>query len=118
MRAVEVRVRELAGLGNDAIGVDLMNKAFGPSGPLTDPSAVKGEQEGTARCSPAPTRYYATLWATAKSTTTIPKKQPKRSRQQAFSCESSIALKHGSQVPRLTSSQSQPRPVMPLDQES
>jgi Protein of unknown function (Hypoth_ymh) len=24
-----------------------MNKAFGPGGPLTDPSAVKGEQEGT-----------------------------------------------------------------------
>jgi uncharacterized protein (TIGR02391 family) len=47
MRAVEVRVRRLAGLGNDAIGVDLMNKAFGPSGRLTGPSAVKGEQEGT-----------------------------------------------------------------------
>ncbi len=24
-----------------------MNKAFGPTGPLTDPGAVKGEQEGT-----------------------------------------------------------------------
>lgn len=24
-----------------------MNKAFGPTGPLTDPRAVKGEQDGT-----------------------------------------------------------------------
>src|SRR5580765_1384259 len=47
MKAVEVRVRELASLGADAIGVDLMNKAFGPTGPLTDLTAVKGEQEGT-----------------------------------------------------------------------
>jgi uncharacterized protein (TIGR02391 family) len=47
MRAVEVRVRELSGLGPEVIGVDLMNKAFGPTGPLTDPDAVKGEQEGT-----------------------------------------------------------------------
>ena len=47
MRAVEVRVRQLAGLGNDAIGVDLMNKAFGPNGRLTDLSAPRGEQEGT-----------------------------------------------------------------------
>ena len=34
---VEVRVRGLAGLGNDAIGAGLMNKAFGPSGRLTGP---------------------------------------------------------------------------------
>jgi uncharacterized protein (TIGR02391 family) len=47
MKAVEVRVRRLAGLRNDVIGVDLMNKAFGPNGPLTDSSAVKGEQDGT-----------------------------------------------------------------------
>jgi uncharacterized protein (TIGR02391 family) len=47
MRAVEIRVRRLAGLGDDAFGTDLMNKAFGPGGPLTDQSAVKGEQEGT-----------------------------------------------------------------------
>ena len=47
MKAVEVRVRQLGGFGDDAIGVDLMNKAFGPNGPLTDTSAVKGEQEGT-----------------------------------------------------------------------
>ncbi len=47
MKGVEVRVRELAGLSEDAIGVDLMNKAFGPTGPLTDPSAVKGERDGT-----------------------------------------------------------------------
>jgi uncharacterized protein (TIGR02391 family) len=47
MKAVEVRVRKLAGFGNEVVGVDLMNKAFGPGGPLTDPAAVKGEQEGT-----------------------------------------------------------------------
>jgi uncharacterized protein (TIGR02391 family) len=47
MKAVEVRVRHLGGFGDDATGVDLMNRAFGPSGTLTDASAVKGEQEGT-----------------------------------------------------------------------
>jgi uncharacterized protein (TIGR02391 family) len=47
MRAVEIRVRRAAGLGEDVIGVDLMNRAFGPNGSLTDPSAVRGEQEGT-----------------------------------------------------------------------
>lgn len=47
MRAVEIRVRKLAGFGDEVFGTDLMNKAFGPGGPLTDPSAVKGEQEGT-----------------------------------------------------------------------
>jgi uncharacterized protein (TIGR02391 family) len=46
MKAVEVRVRTLGGFGDDLTGVDLMNRAFGPNGPLTDPSAVKGEQEG------------------------------------------------------------------------
>lgn len=47
MKAVEVRVRELAHLGDDFFGVDLMNRAFGPTGALTDQTAVKGEQEGT-----------------------------------------------------------------------
>lgn len=47
LKAVEVRVRKLGGFGDEVIGVDLMNKAFGPTGPLTDPSSVKGEQEGT-----------------------------------------------------------------------
>jgi uncharacterized protein (TIGR02391 family) len=47
MRAVEVRVRKLAGLGNEVTGVDLMNRAFGPTGPLTDSQAPKGEQDGT-----------------------------------------------------------------------
>jgi uncharacterized protein (TIGR02391 family) len=42
-----VPVRALAGFGNDLFGVDLFNKAFGPAGPLTDPAAQKGEQEGT-----------------------------------------------------------------------
>jgi uncharacterized protein (TIGR02391 family) len=47
LRAVEIRVRALDGYPDQIIGADLMNKAFGPSGPLTDSSAAKGEQEGT-----------------------------------------------------------------------
>jgi uncharacterized protein (TIGR02391 family) len=47
MKAIEVRARKLAGFGDDVIGVDLTNKAFGPTGPLTDISASKGEQDGT-----------------------------------------------------------------------
>jgi uncharacterized protein (TIGR02391 family) len=47
MKAVEVRVRALSGLGNDKIGVDLMTNAFNLTGPLTDPAAVRGEQVGT-----------------------------------------------------------------------
>jgi uncharacterized protein (TIGR02391 family) len=47
MKAVEVRVRELGRFSDDLIGVDLMNNAFGPTGPLTDPASVKGEREGT-----------------------------------------------------------------------
>jgi uncharacterized protein (TIGR02391 family) len=46
MKAVEVRVRELAGLGDDAYGVEMMNKAFGPTGALTDQATARGEQEG------------------------------------------------------------------------
>jgi uncharacterized protein (TIGR02391 family) len=47
MKAVEVRVRKLGGFNDELIGIDLMNRAFGPGGSLTDPSAVKGEQDGT-----------------------------------------------------------------------
>lgn len=47
MKAVEVRVRELGGFPHEQVGVDLMNRAFGPAGPLTDSAAPKGEQEGT-----------------------------------------------------------------------
>lgn len=47
MKAVEVRVRALGGFRNEVVGVDLMNRAFGTDGVLTDPAAVKGEQEGT-----------------------------------------------------------------------
>jgi hypothetical protein len=46
MKAVEVGVLRLGGFGDDLIGVDLMNKAFGPSGPLADPDAVPDEREG------------------------------------------------------------------------
>jgi uncharacterized protein (TIGR02391 family) len=46
MKAVEVSVREAAGLGNDLIGVALMRKAFAPEkGPLTDMSAEGGERQ-------------------------------------------------------------------------
>ena len=47
MKAVEIRVRKLAGLSDAAFGVDLMKKAFGTTGALTDPSATGGEREGT-----------------------------------------------------------------------
>ena len=46
MKAVEVRVRTLAGLGDDLIGQALMTQAFRQGGPLTDPAAVAGEQVG------------------------------------------------------------------------
>jgi hypothetical protein len=36
-----------AGLGDEDFGTGLTNKAFGPGGPLTDPTAARGEQEGT-----------------------------------------------------------------------
>lgn len=45
MKAVEVHVRDVAGLGNELIGVSLMRGAFSPDrGPLTDASAERGEQ--------------------------------------------------------------------------
>jgi len=47
MKAVEIRVRKLAGLGNELIGVKLMRNAFGATGRLTDPSIPSGEQDGT-----------------------------------------------------------------------
>jgi uncharacterized protein (TIGR02391 family) len=47
MKAVEVRVRRLGRFGEELVGVDLMNRAFGPTGPLTEAGMVKGEQEGT-----------------------------------------------------------------------
>jgi uncharacterized protein (TIGR02391 family) len=46
MKAVEVRVRTLAKLGDDVVGVTLMTQAFRSGGSLTDPSAVSGEQVG------------------------------------------------------------------------
>jgi uncharacterized protein (TIGR02391 family) len=48
MKAVEVRVRKLAGYGNDVFGDKLMTKAFNADGgPLSDPEAVAGERTGT-----------------------------------------------------------------------
>jgi len=45
MKAVEVSVRDAAGLGNSMIGVTLMREAFSPDkGPLTDMNAERGEQ--------------------------------------------------------------------------
>jgi uncharacterized protein (TIGR02391 family) len=46
LKAVEIRVRALGGYHDQAIGVDLMNRAFGATGPLADSSAPKGEQDG------------------------------------------------------------------------
>jgi len=47
MKAVEVRVRALGGFGDEVIGVDLMNRAFGPHGALTDSTAQKGGRRQT-----------------------------------------------------------------------
>jgi hypothetical protein len=47
MKAVEGRVRELAKFTKDDYGVALFNKAFGPGGPLVDPTATRGERNGT-----------------------------------------------------------------------
>lgn len=47
MKAVEVRVRQLAGFSDEVIGSDLMIKAFKSGGPLADPTAPSGEVEGT-----------------------------------------------------------------------
>ena len=44
-KEVEVRVRTKSGLGDDLIGRELMVRAFGPTGPLTNPDAPKGEQD-------------------------------------------------------------------------
>ena len=46
MKAVEVGVRDTAGLSARDLGTDLMRKAFDPAtGPLTDHSTEKGERE-------------------------------------------------------------------------
>ena len=44
-KEVEVRVREAAQCADTDLGVDLMRKAFGVGGLLTDAAAPKGEQE-------------------------------------------------------------------------
>jgi uncharacterized protein (TIGR02391 family) len=45
MKAVEVSVRDAAGLGNDLVGVALMREAFSPDkGALTDTSVERGER--------------------------------------------------------------------------
>ena len=44
-KEVEVRVRDKSGLGDDLIGRELMVRAFGPTGPLTNSDAPKGEQD-------------------------------------------------------------------------
>lgn len=47
MKAVEVSVRDAAGLGGNLIGVKLMREAFSPEGgPLTDMNAEGGERVG------------------------------------------------------------------------
>jgi uncharacterized protein (TIGR02391 family) len=49
MKAVEIRVRRLALLGDDLYGTDLMNKAFGQGGPLADPPTRSGRQSDGPR---------------------------------------------------------------------
>jgi uncharacterized protein (TIGR02391 family) len=44
MRAVEIRVREMAQADASAIGVPLMRNAFGAAGPLADSGLERGEQ--------------------------------------------------------------------------
>jgi uncharacterized protein (TIGR02391 family) len=48
MRAIEIRVRDLAGLG-DLYGVELMNRAFGLGGPLADPVQPGGKHNDGPR---------------------------------------------------------------------
>lgn len=43
-REVEIRVRALGGFGDEVYGVDLMRKAFGPNGPLSDPQVPESER--------------------------------------------------------------------------
>jgi uncharacterized protein (TIGR02391 family) len=46
LKAVEIRVRALAGYSGDVVGTALMNRAFGSDGPLTDPADPAGERDG------------------------------------------------------------------------
>jgi uncharacterized protein (TIGR02391 family) len=43
MREVEIAVRAACGFSDDVVGVKLMRRAFGPTGPLRDPNAEEGE---------------------------------------------------------------------------
>jgi uncharacterized protein (TIGR02391 family) len=47
-KEIEIRVRGLSLAPPSAIGVNLMNDSFGPTGKLTDSSLVSGEQKGLA----------------------------------------------------------------------
>jgi uncharacterized protein (TIGR02391 family) len=44
-REVEIYVRELGNYSADDHGVDMLRRAFGPNGPLTDPGVPRGEQD-------------------------------------------------------------------------
>lgn len=48
MRAVEIELREAAGLGADSYGIGLARKALGPAGPFTITADTPAEQEGFA----------------------------------------------------------------------
>jgi uncharacterized protein (TIGR02391 family) len=45
MKAVEVTLREVSGLGDQLVGVKLARAAFGEGGPLADPGAEGGERQ-------------------------------------------------------------------------
>ena len=48
MRAVEIELREAAGLGADSYGTGLVRKALGPAGPFAITADTSAEQEGFA----------------------------------------------------------------------
>ena len=96
MKVVEVRVRNLAGLGNEVIGVEFTNKSFGNAGPLTgsrEPPVDNNNADGTYSAGSLPAASFAIPPATARSTTTMWPRQQRQSRQRACSCVSSTASK-------------------------
>jgi AbiV family abortive infection protein len=70
MREIKIRVRKLGRFGDEATRVDLMNMAFGPGGPLTEPTIVKGEHEGTRALFAGAYAVLRNPPTTARSTTT------------------------------------------------
>ncbi len=83
MRAVEIRVRRVAGRGEDVTGVDLMNRAFGRTGPSRIPPPSRASRKATGCCSPGPTPCSATPRAIGRSTTRTCSRPQRPCRSQA-----------------------------------